>query len=42
MPDLERMGQYFENLKNKMTEELGQIMGNPDLASHAQWVNTFV
>ncbi|XP_071357019.1 type-4 ice-structuring protein LS-12-like [Trachinotus anak] len=34
--DLEKLGQYFEQLKNKMTQELTEILRNQDLASQAQ------
>uniref|UniRef100_A0A4W6DZC4 Antifreeze protein type IV n=2 Tax=Lates calcarifer TaxID=8187 RepID=A0A4W6DZC4_LATCA len=34
--DLERIGQYFEELKNKMTQDLTEIIRNHDLANQAQ------
>ncbi|XP_045914015.1 type-4 ice-structuring protein LS-12-like isoform X2 [Micropterus dolomieu] len=34
--DLERLGQYFEEMKNKMTVELTEILRNQDLANQAQ------
>uniref|UniRef100_A0A7N8YBB3 Antifreeze protein type IV n=1 Tax=Mastacembelus armatus TaxID=205130 RepID=A0A7N8YBB3_9TELE len=34
--DFERIGQYLEELKNKMTQELSEIIRNPDLTNQAQ------
>ncbi|XP_070778364.1 type-4 ice-structuring protein LS-12-like [Enoplosus armatus] len=34
--DLERLGQYFEEMKNKMTQELTEIIRNQDLTNQAQ------
>ncbi|XP_035537008.1 type-4 ice-structuring protein LS-12-like [Morone saxatilis] len=38
--DLERLGQYFEEMKNKMTLELTEIINKQDLASQAQNIQT--
>ncbi|XP_044027161.1 type-4 ice-structuring protein LS-12-like [Siniperca chuatsi] len=34
--DLERLGQYFEEMKNKMTLDLTEMIQNQDLANQAQ------
>ncbi|XP_030596528.1 type-4 ice-structuring protein LS-12-like [Archocentrus centrarchus] len=34
--NLEKLGQYFEEVKNKMTQELTEIIRNQDLANQAQ------
>ncbi|XP_040908940.1 type-4 ice-structuring protein LS-12-like [Toxotes jaculatrix] len=34
--DIEKLGQYFEDLKNKMTQELTEIMSNQELTNQAQ------
>uniref|UniRef100_UPI0025A0F9BC hypothetical protein n=1 Tax=Klebsiella pneumoniae TaxID=573 RepID=UPI0025A0F9BC len=34
--ELENFSQYFEELKNKMTQELTALINNPELASQAQ------
>ncbi|KAI3358630.1 hypothetical protein L3Q82_015040 [Scortum barcoo] len=34
--DLQKLGQYFEEMKNKMTQDLMELMGNQDLANQAQ------
>lgn len=36
MADLERLGQQFEELKNKMTLELTELLRNQDLTNQAQ------
>merc|ERR1711915_127125 len=36
MADLERLGQQFEELKNKMTMELTELLRNQELTSQAQ------
>ncbi len=36
--DLERLGQYFEEMKNKMTQDLTEIIRSQDLTNQAQWV----
>nr|XP_046274264.1 type-4 ice-structuring protein-like [Scatophagus argus] len=38
--DLQRLSQYFEDLKNKMAQELSQLMNNQDLAGHAQNIHS--
>lgn len=39
MPDLERLGQYLEEMKTKMVQDLTEILRNhEDLANQAQWV----
>ncbi|KAG8005318.1 Type-4 ice-structuring protein LS-12 [Nibea albiflora] len=40
LPSLERMSQYFEEIKTKMTQELTDILQNQDLANHAQNIQT--
>ncbi|XP_076611449.1 type-4 ice-structuring protein-like [Chaetodon auriga] len=40
VPNLDRLGQFFEEMKNKMTQELTQIIRNPDFASHTQNLQT--
>ncbi|XP_029298442.1 LOW QUALITY PROTEIN: type-4 ice-structuring protein LS-12-like [Cottoperca gobio] len=37
--DLEKLGQYFEDMKNKMVQDLTQIISSHDLGNQAQ---TFV
>nr|XP_020453028.1 type-4 ice-structuring protein LS-12-like [Monopterus albus] len=34
--DLEKLGQYLEEFKNKMTHDLTELIGNQDLTSQAQ------
>lgn len=36
--NLEKLGQYFEEMRNKMTQELTEIIRNQDLTNQAQWV----
>ncbi|XP_070841438.1 type-4 ice-structuring protein LS-12-like [Chaetodon trifascialis] len=38
--DLDRLGQFFEEMKNRVTQELTQIVSNPDFANHAQNIQT--
>ncbi|XP_051245990.1 type-4 ice-structuring protein LS-12 [Dicentrarchus labrax] len=38
--DLERLGQYFEEMKNKMTQDLTEIINKQDLTSQAQSIQT--
>lgn len=34
--DLQKIGQYFEEMKNKMTQDLTEFMRSQDLTSQAQ------
>ncbi|TMS18063.1 type-4 ice-structuring protein LS-12 [Larimichthys crocea] len=40
LPSLERLSQYFEEIKNKMTQELTEIIQSQDLTNHAQNIQT--
>ncbi|CAG5885189.1 type-4 ice-structuring protein-like [Menidia menidia] len=34
--DLQKLSQYLDEMKAKVAQDLGQILGNPDLAGQAQ------
>ncbi|XP_073319273.1 type-4 ice-structuring protein-like [Pagrus major] len=38
--DLQKIGQYFEEMKNKMTQDLTAFLENQDLTSQAQSIQT--
>uniref|UniRef100_A0A671TN57 Type-4 ice-structuring protein LS-12-like n=1 Tax=Sparus aurata TaxID=8175 RepID=A0A671TN57_SPAAU len=38
--DLQKIGQYFEEMKNKMTQDLTEFMRSQDLTSQAQSLQT--
>ncbi|TKS88306.1 Type-4 ice-structuring protein LS-12 [Collichthys lucidus] len=40
LPTLESISRYFEEIRNKMTQELTEIIQKQDLANHAQNIQT--